>query len=273
MKDSPHHNKNAALFKGWSGDKIPRQVSLIIVPTLVLCCLILPGCESKEDVPGDFSRLQGVSQDHGFKNEYSVKDPQRSLANENEARLKIVAFGDSLTAGLGVSVDQSYPGQLQRKIQEEGYPYEVVNAGVSGETTAGGVRRVEWILKSRPAIVILELGANDGLRGQSLDQSYRNLQTIIKRLQEKGVVVVLAGMKMPLNYGETYTQEFEGMFRRLAEEFQIPFIPFLLKGVAAERNLNQGDGIHPTAEGYALVVGNVWKVLEPILEQMAGKAG
>lgn len=272
MKDSPHHNNNAVLFKGWSRDNIPRKVLLIIVSILVLSCLILPACDSKEDVPEDFSRLKGVSQNNVFENDHPAKAPQRFLENENEAKLKIVAFGDSLTAGLGVSVDQSYPGQLQRKIQEAGYPYDVVNAGVSGETTAGGVRRVEWILKSRPAIVILELGANDGLRGQPLDQSYRNLQTIIKRFQEEGVVVVLAGMKMPLNYGEAYTQEFERMFSRLAEEFQIPLIPFLLKGVAAERTLNQSDGIHPTAEGYTIVVGNVWKVLEPILEQRAGKA-
>jgi acyl-CoA thioesterase I len=164
-------------------------------------------------------------------------------------------------------VEESYPGQLQRIIRDAGYDYEVVNAGVSGETTAGGLRRVEWVLKSRPDIVILELGANDGLRGQLIEESLKNLRAIITRLQGQDVTVVLAGMKMPLNYGEAYTRQFEGMYQQLADDFQIPLIPFFLEGVAAQRGLNQGDGIHPNAEGYTLVAENVWQVLEPILRE------
>jgi acyl-CoA thioesterase-1 len=179
-----------------------------------------------------------------------------------------VAFGDSLTAGLGVPTDDAYPGQLAQWLRTQGFLYEVVNAGVSGETSAGGLRRVEWILKSQPKVVILELGVNDGLRGQSLKDTYDNLKAIIARLQAKGVIVVLAGMQLPLNYGEDYTQKFAELYEQLAKIYDVAFIPFFLEGVATHRYLNQGDGIHPTAEGYAIVVQNVWKTLHPILEEL-----
>lgn len=239
---------------------------LSILSVSMLFCLSVMGCDSQEKGAVDSRESTLAQSEIGFEGRNGGQDPVETRSDSGDHLPKIVAFGDSLTAGLGVSRDQSYPGQLEKKIQALGYGYQVINAGVSGETTAGGVRRTEWILKSQPALVILELGANDALRGQPLQQSYTNLETIITRLKEEGVGVILAGMKIPLNYGEAYTREFEEMYERLAVQLQVPLIPFFLEGVAVQRELNQGDGIHPTAEGYALVVENVWKVLKPLLE-------
>ncbi len=180
---------------------------------------------------------------------------------------RIVAFGDSLTAGLGVSPDQSYPAQLQRRLREAGYSYEVINAGVSGDTTTGGLRRLAWVLKSRPSMVILELGANDGLRGQPLSLMASNLSEIIDGLQEAGVEVVLAGMQIPPNYGLDYTTGFASLFEQLARDHSVTLIPFFLEGVAARIELNQADGIHPTAEGYRIVSQTVFDVIQPLLEK------
>ncbi|TAK01062.1 MAG: arylesterase [Candidatus Manganitrophaceae bacterium] len=179
----------------------------------------------------------------------------------------IVAFGDSLTAGLGVAAHEGYPAVLEQKMKAAGYSYRVVNSGVSGETTAGGLRRVDWILRSRPGIVILELGANDGLRGLDLSQTEKNLSAIIERLQNEGVKVILAGMKMPPNYGREYTEGFEKIFPKLAAKYRLTLIPFFLDGVAAQSNLNQADGIHPTAQGYRIIVDRIWPIIEPLLEK------
>ena len=191
----------------------------------------------------------------------------RASGRAVEAASRIVAFGNSLTAGLGVSPDQSYPAQLQRRLLEAGYHYEVINAGVSGETTAGGVRRLAWILKSRPWMVILELGANDGLRGQPLPLMTSNLAKIIDGLQQAGVEVVLAGMQIPPNYGLDYTTGFASLFEQLAQDHSVTLIPFFLEGVAARKELNQADGIHPTAEGYRIVSQTVFDVIEPLLKK------
>ena len=188
-------------------------------------------------------------------------------ARGETARPKIVAFGDSLTAGLGVSREQAYPAQLGKRLTEEGLDYTVVNAGVSGDTTAGGVRRVEWILKSRPKLVIVELGANDGLRGLSLTQTRENLAMILQKLTDANVQVVLAGMKLPPNYGKEYTAGFEQLFPDLARQFQVPLIGFLLDGVAARPKLNQADGIHPTEEGYRIVAETVYRTIRPLLKE------
>lgn len=180
-------------------------------------------------------------------------------------RPKIVAFGDSLTAGLGVAADETYPAQLQRRLDALGLRYRVVNAGVSGETTAGGVRRVPWILRGRPAIVILELGANDGLRGLRVDETEGNLERIIQQLQRSGVQVILAGMKLPPNYGKEYLSGFERIYPELAARYQLPLIPFFLEGVAASHTLNQADGIHPTAQGYRMIVETMLRTIGPVL--------
>jgi acyl-CoA thioesterase I len=182
-------------------------------------------------------------------------------------RPRIVAFGNSLTAGLGVPPDQSYPAHLQRTLDAAGYAYRVVNAGVSGDTTAGGVRRVSWVLNSKPAIVILELGANDGLRGLSLHETQANLERIVQQLQQASVTVVLAGMKLPPNYGQDYTAGFEALYQTVAKQNHLTRIPFFLDGVAGSSTLNQADGIHPTGEGYRLIVERVFPTLEPLLER------
>ena len=190
--------------------------------------------------------------------------PKRPVSGE---RPRIVAFGDSLTAGLGVSPDQSYPAHLQRKLDAAGYAYQVVNAGVSGDTTAGGVRRVSWALNSKPAIVILELGGNDGLRGLSLKETKANLERIIQQFKQASVTVVLAGMKLPPNYGQDYTAGFEALYQALAKQYRLTLIPFFLDGVAGSSSLNQADGIHPTGEGYRLIVERVFPTLELLLER------
>ena len=241
---------------------------VIILPASVLFCLILLGCDSQEGTSVSRIESQG-NNSHVTPSRESGSSSFRQEDAKGRNLPRIVAFGDSLTAGLGVSPEEAYPGQLARRLREQGFQYEVINAGVSGDTTAGGLRRVEWILKSQPKLVILELGANDGLRGQPLQETYKNLNAIIEGLKANGVIVVLAGMRLPLNYGDAYTQEFSDLFVKLAHEHKISFIPFFLEGVATHRQLNQGDGLHPTAEGYSIVVQNVWKTLQPILKELA----
>lgn len=177
----------------------------------------------------------------------------------------LVAFGDSLTAGLGVPPADAYPARLERRLREEGFPYRVVNAGVSGDTTAGGLRRVDWVLKTQPRIVILALGANDGLRGLPPERTRDNLAQIIERLQAAGATVVLAGMRVPPNYGDRYANAFAALYPDLALRYDLVLIPFLLDGVAANPALNQGDGIHPNAEGYRVIVDRIWPLLRPVL--------
>lgn len=180
----------------------------------------------------------------------------------------IVAFGDSLTAGYGLSDEQSYTTLLQRKLDENGYRYRLVNAGVSGDTSAGGARRIDWALQSgNVKILILELGGNDGLRGLPVADLKKNLELIIQRAQSAGVTVILAGMEAPPNFGAEYTRDFRQAFRDLAKQYKTPFIPFILDGVGGNPKLNQPDGIHPNAEGEKVMTENVWRALEPQLSQ------
>lgn len=192
--------------------------------------------------------------------------PALSLgADAVDNRPRIVAFGDSLTAGLGVATEDTYPARLQRRLDEQGLRYRVINAGVSGDTTAGGVRRVEWVLKSHPDMVILELGGNDGLRGLNVQETKANLERIIQRCREASVTVVLAGMKLPPNYGADYTKAFEAIYPALAKRYRVPLIPFFLDGVAGSASLNQADGIHPTSEGYRIITEKVLEQITPLL--------
>ncbi len=186
-------------------------------------------------------------------------------AQSPTAARTIVAFGDSLTSGLGVPLEEAYPARLERRLRTEGYTFRVMNAGVSGETTAGGLRRVDWVLQSRPEIAIVELGANDGLRGLPPSLVRANLAQIIERFQAAGASVILAGMKVPPNYGPAYSRDFAGVFPDLAARYRVPLIPFFLEGVAGVSTLNQADGLHPTSEGYAVIVDRLWPILRPIL--------
>jgi acyl-CoA thioesterase-1 len=185
----------------------------------------------------------------------------------------ILFFGDSLTAGLGLDPNQAFPGVIQKRLDSLGYPYTVVNAGLSGETTASGKNRLDWVLRQEPAVFVLELGANDGLRGIPLSETRANLAEIITRVREKypDVRIVLAGMQLPPNMGPEYTTEFRRIFPELAEEHQLELIPFLLLGVGGDPKLNQADGIHPTEEGHRILADNVWEVLGPLLETEPSK--
>jgi acyl-CoA thioesterase I len=179
----------------------------------------------------------------------------------------IVALGDSLTAGLGVAPDEAYPALLEARLQREGYRYRVVNAGVSGDTSAGGLRRLDWALRQKPEVAIVELGANDGLRGQSPAATRANLRAILDRLHAAGVRVLLAGMRVPPNYGEEFSRDFARVFADLGQRPGVSLMPFLLEGVAANPRLTQADGIHPTAEGYRVVAERMYPYLTPLLEK------
>lgn len=179
---------------------------------------------------------------------------------------KIVAFGDSLTAGFGLTEKESYPYLLQQKLNAEGYNYEVVNAGVSGDTSQGGLERIDWSLEQgNVEILILGLGGNDLLRGLSPAQMKRNLSDIIKKAKEKNVKVLLCGMLAPPTMGEKYQREFVNAFPDLADEYNTAYLPFMLEGVALEKRLNQPDGIHPNAEGARVMTENIYKSLKPLL--------
>lgn len=177
----------------------------------------------------------------------------------------LVFLGDSLTAGLGLSKEQAYPALIEARLRAEGRPWKVVNAGISGDTTAGGAARLDWIYKQRVDVLFLCLGANDGLRGIPVAETEKNLRTILDRARREGSRVVLAGIQLPENYGAEYRTSFARIFPRLAEDYRVPLLPFLLEGVAMNPRLNQPDGIHPNAEGTRLVSEGAWRVLEPVL--------
>src|SRR5688572_25606059 len=181
---------------------------------------------------------------------------------------RIVVLGDSIAAGYGLDTEEAFPALIQEKIQRAGLNYAVINAGVSGDTTAGGLRRIGWLLRQPVHLLILELGGNDGLRGISPEETEKNLRGIIEKVREKypSAQIVIAGMQMPENMGPEYVAKFRGIFPRVAKETKAALIPFLLEGVGGKAGLNQPDRIHPTAEGHRIVAENVWKTLKPLLE-------
>ena len=184
-----------------------------------------------------------------------------------DSRPVILAFGDSLTAGYGVPNGSTYPDQLQRRLDSLGYKYRVINMGISGDTTSGGRARMQPALNVMPSIVILELGANDGLRGMPIAAMQVNLEQMITEFQNTRAKVILAGMTLPRNYGEAYVKSFEDVFRNLAMKYHLPLIPFFLEGVAGVPKYTLPDFLHPNAEGYTLVTDIVMKTLEPVLKK------
>ena len=194
----------------------------------------------------------------------SVKEKNAPVANDLK---NIVFFGNSITAGYGVEQSEAFPAVIQEKIDSLKLPYKVINAGVSGETSAGGKSRVDWVLQQPVDVFVLELGGNDGLRGIPLSETSKNLQDIIDEVKKKypPAKIVLAGMEIPPNMGKKYTDEFRVLYHTLSEKNQTLLIPFLLKGVGGEPELNQGDGIHPNVQGHKIVAENVWAVLKTIL--------
>lgn len=213
-------------------------MSRFIFSTLaIILCALLGACDNgKEDSPM----------------------PGKTSGNMQASSGTIVAVGDSLTAGYGVAETEAYPAQLGRKLNENGYRWNVINAGISGETSTGALARVDWILKLDPDIVILETGANDGLRGQDPELTRRNIEKIVTTLESKGVVVVLAGMHMLTNLGPDYTRKYAAIYQKVAKEHNLILIPFFLDKVAGEDGLNISDGIHPNGKGYTIVTENVY---------------
>ncbi len=193
--------------------------------------------------------------------------PPPPRTTEADDRPVIVAFGDSLTAGLGVDAGLSFPDYLQKELDAAGYRYRVVNEGVSGDTSSGGVERIRTVLAGKPRVVILELGANDGLRGIPVAKTRANLDLIITELRKAGVKVLLAGITLPRNYGPDYIKEFDRIYPEIARKHRVPLLPFLLDGVALHPDLMQKDGLHPLAPGNRIVAGNVMKALRPLLER------
>ncbi|MFP8488993.1 arylesterase [Gracilimonas sp. Q87] len=179
----------------------------------------------------------------------------------------ILFFGDSITAGLGVDKSQAFPALIQQKVDSAGLNYEVINGGLSGETSAGGLRRIDWVLQRKIDVFVLELGGNDGLRGIELSSTKDNLQQIIDKVKSKypDVQIILAGMQVPPNLGQEYTRQFESMYPELAEENGLPLIPMILDKIGGNEDLMQSDGIHPTPKGHRVIAETIWEKLEPLL--------
>ena len=186
------------------------------------------------------------------------------ITEQTSDKKNILFFGTSLTAGYGLDPTEAYPALIQQKIDSLKLPYKVINGGLSGETSAAGKSRIDWLLKQPVSIFVLELGANDGLRGIAVKETIANLQAIIDKVKVKNpnVKLVMEGMQMPPNMGETYTTEFKAIFKDLANKNEMVYVPFLLEGVAGVPKLNLGDGIHPTAKGHQILAENVWVVLK-----------
>jgi acyl-CoA thioesterase-1 len=195
-------------------------------------------------------------------------------ASGAESPKTILVLGDSIAAGYGLEPEQAFPALLQEKISEEGLNWKVVNGGLSGDTTAGGLRRLDWLLKQKVDLLLVELGGNDGLRGITPSETRKNLLGIVEKAKVKnpGIRIIIAGMQMPPSMGVEYTKEYREVFPAVAKEAGAALVPFLLEGVAARANLNQPDRIHPTAEGHKIVAENVWKILRPILEGGVSKS-
>lgn len=197
-----------------------------------------------------------------------------SAMSQEATRKTVVVLGDSIAAGYGVDPSEAFPALLQKKVDAAGLPYTVVNAGLSGDTTAGGARRIAWLLKRPMDVLVLELGGNDGLRGISPAETRSNLEKIIEAAREKNpaVKIVLAGMQMPQNMGADYTRQFKAVYAEVAEKKNVVLIPFLLEGVGGKAELNQSDRIHPNPQGHKIVADTVWATLEPVLRNTSKAA-
>ncbi len=201
---------------------------------------------------------------NGNNKDTSISDTNKAAVTTKKT---ILFFGNSLTAGYGLDPREAFPSLIQKKIDSLQLPYTVINAGVSGETTSGGNARIDWVLKQPVDIFVLELGANDGLRGIPVSETRKNLQSIIDKVKNRSADtrIVLAGMQIPPNMGQKYSTDFRNVFIDLSKQNNVSLIPFLLEGVGGEADLNQSDGIHPTAEGHRILAENVWKELQPLL--------
>jgi acyl-CoA thioesterase-1 len=211
--------------------------------SLLMCCWAVAACQSSPP-----------------------SQPAAFVSASSSARPRIVVLGDSLTAGYGLGREQAFPSLLQERLDREGLRFEVVNAGVSGDTSAGGLRRIDWVLEGEVRVLVLALGGNDGLRGLGVSEMKANLSAIIERARARGIAVLLAGMEAPPNLGAEYSLQFRQAFGELAAEHDVARMPFLLKDVAGVPDLNQPDGIHPNPAGARVIAENLWPHLRPLLD-------
>jgi acyl-CoA thioesterase-1 len=223
-----------------------RSIHLIVLAALLL--YLVPSCSQKPQEKQEPGKTEAKPRD---------KTPVKT----------ILFFGNSLTAGYGIDEEDAFPALIQDRIDSLGMDYRVINAGLSGETTASGLSRLDWFLEEAPEVFVLELGGNDGLRGISLEETRKNLKAIISQVREKypETSLVLAGMQIPPNMGPDYSAGFQNMYTEISAATGVVLIPFLLEGVAGDPELNLPDGIHPTEEGHQLVAETVWEYLEPLL--------
>lgn len=228
-----------------------------LLPMLALASVL--GC-ARAEAPADAAGSAPVDSPPSTRDVTPIVNPAATLP-------RIVFLGDSLTAGLGIAREEAVPALILERLRREGYSYEVINAGNSGDTSEGGLARLDWSLAGDVKVLVVELGANDGLRGTPPERTRQNLETIVKTAKDRGIAVLLTGMEAPPNYGAAYTNQFRETFRQVAEHEGVAFMPFFLDGVAGIRQLNQPDGIHPTPEGARIVADNVWRYLKPLLKK------
>ena len=227
-----------------------------IYPALLM--LIVMGCDGNDQAAENAIETPQVA----------ATAPSTSTASSESRKPRVVFLGDSLTAGLGVERDEAYPAIVTNILAKEGVDIDPVNAGVSGDTTAGGLRRLDWLLKQKPDVIVVGLGGNDGLRGIDLRDSENNIRQIIEKSRAAGTQVLLLGMLIPPNYGPDYTKQFGEIYPKLAKEMNVPLVPFLLKDVGGEAKYNQRDGIHPTPQGHELVAKNVAPHLREVVRSL-----
>ncbi|MHC5210905.1 MAG: arylesterase [Planctomycetota bacterium] len=236
-----------------------------MIAALLLVCSA--ACGDAASVPsspmeqGEASEAGGLARD--------ATDASSSGAPDATDETLVIVLGDSLSAGFQLSSDAAFPARMERALRDEGRPVRILNAGVSGDTSAGGLRRLDWLLAQGPDVLLVELGGNDGLRGLPVSETRRNLESIVRAAQDAGVAVLLLGMRMPPNLGPEYTRDFAAVYPEIADELDVPLVPFLLEGVAGRPDLNLGDGIHPNREGQALVADNVLPALRQVLDDLS----
>lgn len=246
---------------------IPRRRRVVVA---LLALLAVAACGGDGGSGASSRRGRGVAdaeRERSREDSADASDSASAADQVDDGRPVVYFLGTSLTAGLGVAPRQAYPARIQEKLDSAGLAWRAVNGGVSGETSAGALRRLEWVLRPEVRVLVIETGANDGLRGLDVDSTRGNIEAIISgaRSQVPGVRVVLAGMEAPPNLGAAYTARFRALYRDVARRERLPLIPFLLDGVGGVDSLNQSDGIHPTPAGHRIVAANVWRVLEPVL--------
>jgi acyl-CoA thioesterase-1 len=232
------------LFAGDRG--IPTSFGGSALLARAACLLLFVACSPIEDAPSPLPKAE----------------PAPAVVAQGP---RVLFLGDSISAGLHLPSNEAFPAVLGSLLAAEGLGIELVNAGVSGDTTAGGVARLDWLLRQKPDLFVLELGGNDGLRGVALESIESNLRTIVKRVQDQGIPLLLLGMKLPPSYGKPYTEGFEAIFTELAEQTKVSFIPFFMEGVAGDPEFNLPDGLHPTAEGHKLIAAKILPVLRELV--------